>query len=372
MGLTSAVDWKVKTGIRRAYESKFLRSVLILCTGSALAQTVSVACTPVITRLYSPSDIGKFGVYLSIVGMIAPVITLRYEAALILPREDKASANLAAASLISAGVLSALVAVLLLAGWMIGIPVIHHHRDWLVILPFSCLIAAVAQTLYAWSTRRKMFRRNSVSQVCRSMSMNGYQMAAGFAISSPLGLIVGNMLGDAVACVTLLGQTIKGDLSLIRHSLSWTEIRHHAGEYKDFPLYNAPQHMLSQLSQCVPILLLSAMYSPAIAGFYSITTRTLQMPMNLVMESLRQVYYQRTSEMLNSGNIKGVAHSMKRTTLALLGLAAIPTVAVALWGEGLYSLVLGAKWATAGTFAGWIVLWYAALFANLPAVCTLH
>lgn len=372
LGLTSAVDRQVKTGIRRAYESKFLRSVFILCTGSAIAQLISVACTPVITRLYSPSDIGRFGVYLSLVAMITPVITLRYEAALILPREDKASANLAVASLISAAAFSILIVLALLICWITGIPAVHQHWNWLIILPFSCLIAAIAQTLYAWSTRRKMFRRNSVSQVCRSLSLNSYQVAAGFVIPSPLALITGSVVGDAMACVALLGQTIKNDFNLIRQSLCWSEIKRHAGEYKDFPLYNAPQCLLNQTSQFLPVILLSVMFSPAIAGFYSITTRTLQMPMNLIMESLRQVYYQQTSEMLNSGNIRGVAHNMKRTTVALLGIAAIPAIVVVIWGEGLYSLVLGAKWSTAGTFAGWIVLWYAVLFANLPSMCTLQ
>ena len=52
-------------------ERQFFRNVLVLMSGTALAQIITVAVAPLLTRLYNPVDFGIFGVYASIVGILA-------------------------------------------------------------------------------------------------------------------------------------------------------------------------------------------------------------------------------------------------------------------------------------------------------------
>ena len=82
--------------------SDYFKNISKLVAGTSIAQLISFLAAPVITRLFTPSDVGSFTFLLSIAGGIGLVATLRYELAIILPKENSDSANLAFLSMIIA------------------------------------------------------------------------------------------------------------------------------------------------------------------------------------------------------------------------------------------------------------------------------
>jgi len=58
--------------------SLLLRNVFAVASGTAAAQVVVFAFSPLITRIYSPEVFGLQGVFLSLIGILSPVIALRY------------------------------------------------------------------------------------------------------------------------------------------------------------------------------------------------------------------------------------------------------------------------------------------------------
>ena len=130
-----------------------------------------------------------------------------------------------------------------------------------------------------------------------------------------------------------------------------------AKEYADFPVYSSPQGMLNAASQNIPLLLLAHYFGSATAGLYLLGVRILQLPMNLVLISLRQVLFQKASEVYNNGG--DVYRLFKKTTLGLLALVIVPTALVMLFAPPAFSFVLGKEWYTAGEYARWLILWLA-------------
>jgi len=70
------------------------RGVLVLGSGTAVAQLIGIVTAPIITRLYTPSDMGVLAVYSSILAIFGVGATLRYEFAYALPRENEDAINL--------------------------------------------------------------------------------------------------------------------------------------------------------------------------------------------------------------------------------------------------------------------------------------
>ena len=70
-------------------KKKFIRNVVLVVTGTASAQLVTMLLSPIITRLYGPEAYGHMGVFLAIVGVIAPVAALTYPIAIVLPKKEK-------------------------------------------------------------------------------------------------------------------------------------------------------------------------------------------------------------------------------------------------------------------------------------------
>src|SRR5450759_598427 len=89
-------------------KSELLRSASVLITGTVIAQLISILLQPVLRRFFSPETFGTYSVYLSIVGIITVISSLRYDDAIVLPKNDKESANVLFLSLISNFIISVL------------------------------------------------------------------------------------------------------------------------------------------------------------------------------------------------------------------------------------------------------------------------
>ena len=68
--------------------SRFVRNVLTVASGTAVAQAIAMALSPVITRLYGPEAFGQLGVFTSTVSLFAPAEALTLPIAIVLPERD--------------------------------------------------------------------------------------------------------------------------------------------------------------------------------------------------------------------------------------------------------------------------------------------
>lgn len=353
---------------RYAPPGSFKANVLTLMTGTAIAQLLLVGTSPVLTRLFVPEAFGAFGVYLSLVSILGALCTLRFDQAMMMPKETEVAAALFWAALASTSVISgiSLVGCILFYRPILFLLKVGELSGWIFLLPFSLFFFGAYAALNSWSTRQKKFARSSISQVARSLAIVAVQLVAGVFKSGSAGLVGGAAAGDAFASVTLGWQVERDDGPLLRRAFCWTRIKKAARQYRDFPLFSSPQNFLNAVSQNIPVLLLAKFFGPAVAGFYVLGVRGIQVPMNFISASLRPVFFQKASEVYNRG---GDTHALfRKTTLHLLALVAIPALLVLLFGPALFAFVLGGKWLVAGIYARWLMLWLMLMFANVPAV----
>ena len=86
---------------------ELVRNVLIASSGNIAAIAITLAASPIITRLFEPADFGIFAVFMSLTYVLSVFGTLRYEAAISLPKEDSDALNIALLCvLLSVGVAS--------------------------------------------------------------------------------------------------------------------------------------------------------------------------------------------------------------------------------------------------------------------------
>ena len=83
---------------RNIVRSDFSKNVLTLISGTTIAQGITIAISPILSRIYSPSDFGIFAAFSSVIAMISLIIGGRYEVAILLPKKDEDAANLFALS----------------------------------------------------------------------------------------------------------------------------------------------------------------------------------------------------------------------------------------------------------------------------------
>jgi len=86
--------------LKRAKSNEFARNVVTLITGTAVAQAIPVAISPILTRLYSPEDFGVLALFIAITSIISVFATLRFEIAIPQAKHSRDAAAVTALSLL--------------------------------------------------------------------------------------------------------------------------------------------------------------------------------------------------------------------------------------------------------------------------------
>ena len=81
----------MKISIKEIGKSEFVKSVAILMTGTMVAQGFGYLFAPILTRIYTPEEMGELGVFLRVVSFGAAIATLKFENAIPIIKSDKDS-----------------------------------------------------------------------------------------------------------------------------------------------------------------------------------------------------------------------------------------------------------------------------------------
>ncbi|NQU87163.1 MAG: oligosaccharide flippase family protein [Mariniphaga sp.] len=335
-------------------------------TGTAIAQIIGFLLMPVVSRLYTSSDFGVYGSFISLSGITASIATFQYSQAIMLPKKKKDAFNLFFMSCLSAVLVTFLVVIIIVLFPTSLQKLIKIPSAWLLILlPIATLISGLNQSLQAWSVRAKAFKHTASSQIIRTISSSGVWLLAGLKNAGFAGLIAGSVMGGILASINLI-KVLYRDFKTFWISVSWANFRNLALEFRNFPFFAAPQNLLNAVSQGLPVLLLGHFYGIEIAGFYAFGMRLLMTPTGFVLKAMRQVLFQKASEIYNRGiNLSGY---FLKTTGVLVALAIIPGLILFIWSPQIFSFVFGQEWWEAGIYSRWLILWVFMMFCNVPSI----
>src|SRR3954449_10909336 len=79
--------------LQRRLQAQFLKNVLVLASGTAMAQLLTIAAYPILMRLFSPGQFGLFAMFGSIVMTVMAMTSGRYELAIVASRTEEDAAN---------------------------------------------------------------------------------------------------------------------------------------------------------------------------------------------------------------------------------------------------------------------------------------
>ncbi|AKB18906.1 MULTISPECIES: lipopolysaccharide biosynthesis protein [unclassified Methanosarcina] len=357
----------VKKSSKKEKKASFVSDVLTLAGGTTFAQILTILAAPVLTRLYGPEDFGVWALYISITSIISIIACLRYDYSIMLPESEEEAVNLLGLSFLSA-----------LAVTGLTVPFIWHFQsrivdllnapqieEYLWLVPPFVFVNGVFLALNQWNSRTKLFKRLSFSRISSSVSTTATQITLG-VVEKPTtaaGLIGGSLVGQSVATFVLGGQIWRDDRRLIKKSLGWKKIYEGAIRHRKLPLIDIWSALMNSISWQLPAFLLSAFFTPAVVGFYSLGFRLLQLPMSFIGGSISQVFYQRASRAISEGTLSTLVESVFRM-LVLIGM--FPILILTIVGSDVFTVIFGSAWTEAGVYAQILSLWAFVWFISSP------
>lgn len=333
--------------------------------GVAIAQIISLAVYPVLTRTYSVDDFGVLAVYSSTVSVVTVVSSLRYERALILPKEDQKAFDLVGLSLSLNLIVS-----LLLGAFVLWFPalrsLVSRSGDFssiaLYLIPGGVLLTGMYGVFTAWAVRARDYHVLGTTKVAQQTVTSGMQLLGAASHPSAFFLMMATMLGSGVGIGSITARTIKGKDLVIPTLSSMVGV---ARRYWRFAALSAPAALFNAMSSSAPAFLVAGLFSIASTGQYSLAMRVISVPLHLLGSSLERAF---TGEATSIGRDRpgDLLRLMNRFTLRISRAAVVPALALAIAGPALFSFFFGAEWRVAGEFGRYLVLYMVANLISMP------
>jgi O-antigen/teichoic acid export membrane protein len=177
-------------------------------------------------------------------------------------------------------------------------------------------------------------------------------------------LFVGQIADSAAGIGTLFSKLARVKPFFFKN-ISWNEIKLAAKRYKKFPLVQSWSQLLLSLGAQLPILLLGSFYGIKVAGIFGLANGMINLPMDLIGQSVAQVYYAEISKYGKNNPQKIYALSIS-ITKKLLWIGLIPVIILILLGPWLFSTIFGHEWHEAGLYARYLSFLILTRFISSP------
>jgi len=341
--------WK---SLAKHLEGRYLRSVLLLVSGAATGQVVTLFSSLVLTRIYQPEQFGVLAIFVSVVAVVATISALRYEAAIPLPEKKLLAAELLVLSL---GCLLAFVVCVGILLWSLGDWLLVSLRGeilqpYLWLLPFGILGVGIYQILTSWLVRQQNYSGLAQASIVQAFGQAGCQIGLGLLGLGSLGLIAGEVLGRASGGGALLFRSWRS-VQACWWQLTLRGVRQTARRFWRFPAISSWAALLNTASVHSPLVLFAVFYDLEIVGCLALAQRILGAPTSLLSNSVSKVFLGECARLHNEAP-QNLPRLFWKTVLSQAALGVGLVICVGLPAPWLFRFVFGEQW----DLAGWCVL----------------
>lgn len=329
--------------------SVFLKSVFILSSGTVLAQAIPLLASPLLTRLYSPSDFGLLAVFMALVTSVGPIVTGQYEIAIVVPKSDSKASDLFSSGLWLGLFISTLIFIIIfffgdeisniVGGESLGF--------WIYFVPIMILFFGLLRLGNYFANRNEFYSYMAKAKFLNAVCIVLINVILGFFGFGFEGLILGNLIGIMFAIVYIY---FKSGIYNTPEIFSFNKDKYStAKEFKEYPIYSGSSSFFNGLSLALPVFFLSSYYDASIVGFYAIVNRVLYSPLSFISVSISQVNLKKVTSLIHQNT--PILPYLNKLTLGLFSLVAIPMLIIWLYAPSIFSFIFGEEWREAGVFA---------------------
>lgn len=323
----------------------YLKSVSALVSGSVLANLITFAVSPLLTRLYSADDFGGFYYIISIVSIFSTIINGRYDVSLVTSTKKDLYPLMQLSFFIC---LVASLIVSLGCGIFSALSTNITFTLWDLIYIFLLLvIAGIVNVLNSLNNRLRDFNVMTKVYVIRSFSQNLLMIVLGLMGSRVSGLLFSQFLGQ-VWGLKLQAKSVNTAKLFTFSRIVWIKIYKVAQKYKEQFFLSAPATFVNALSYSFISLIIGFEYGLYVLGLYSISVRVLGLPLNVFSSNLAKVHYSDAyAEIEKNGNF----YVSTKKTLKLGLVIILPIFLILLFFAPIITeIIFGSEWKEAGVY----------------------
>lgn len=337
--------------VARLLDGKFARQVVRLTASTGLGQLIVVVVTPLLTRLYSPADMGVFGLFSSFVAVAAVAVCWRLDLGVATARSRSEAAELVLLclavclpmSLLLAAGLAVLIEARVLSFGLLSL--------WTVPLALLGLAATgIFGALRYWHVAQHDFRIVGRGLILQGAGRAAASVGCGLAGMGWAGLLVGDLVGRLLGIRQLwvrARDAIRSETAAVGAGALLGRLR----AARRYPLVVLPSSVLDAVAAALPLPLIATLFGAAAAGQFALVWRIATLPSGLVASSVADVFHVHAVA-ADRRDPATVAPLMRSTLRRLMVVAALIYLPLCLLAPVIFGWIFGTQWQQ----AGWLML----------------
>lgn len=299
-------------------KQSYLKAIATLMSGSVIAQTFTIICAPILTRLFSTETLGLYSLVSGAVTMFGAVTSLRYELCIVSEKEEKNIYPL----ILLASLICVIMSFFVFCGYCVYFKNIKSEDRFVGLAIWAGLLVflyGMINIVTAYNNRTREYKLINKTYVKRVFTQNICNIIAGCFRCNAIGLSASHFIGYLAG---FYGQV--KPLLLKKHEIMKTsknELIHAFQSNQKQALFSAPATLANGVAYTLISYFMETLYSTSVVGYYSISYRVLGLPMTIISGNISKVFLEKASREYSQ---KGNFVSSFRTTIALLIVMTVP------------------------------------------------
>jgi O-antigen/teichoic acid export membrane protein len=332
-----------------------LRDILSISGATALAQALALLMFPIISRLYTPDDFGRLTIFLSVISILAPLVSLRYELAIPVPTDHREAVDVVALSVALTVATTCFTGLLILFWWTVLS--VHFDSNQIsisfLLIPVGMAVLSFQNIASMWQIRAKTFVKLGGMRFATIFGTVACQLVLGYAFGGASSLLCASIVGQAIA-TTIAIYPYRTRIWQLAESFLEARIWRAASTYGAFALFSSPAGIINVLTQQLPNVALAWIFGSSVVGSYAFAMRVVAQPSVLFSQSVASVFWGQAVRLMHEDpqRLWRLFLHLNLFCIAIMS----PGLILVMFAGDLFSLFFGGEWRQAGQFAGVMIL----------------
>lgn len=342
----------------------FWKNVGNLFSGTAIGQALPILIFPLLTRIYPKTVFDVYFIYSAIILLTKIISTLQYQFALLIPKSNTDARTL----LVINAATSILVSLILTLIIIIITPILEPYVanpylvEWLIFIPLSTFFLGTFECFMYYLNRLKRYSYITYGKITKGVLLVLTQTSFGLLGFTIDGLLYGLLIAQGISAVLLIIFVFKSDPQWFVFSKPAIPVL--IRRYKDMPLYNTLISFVNNLSNQLPVFMLTRFYGGGASGDFGMANKIVNTPMGMISHSVGQVFYREVSEIMHSG--RNLHQFVVRMYRNMFRIGIVPFGILMLTAPWLFDFALSDAYLSTGYMTQVLVPFYFISFMNNP------
>lgn len=316
-----------------------VKNIAILVSGTIAGYFINFVLLPLISRVYSPMEIGEYDLIISTGTFVLDAIGLGLLIAIMLPKENKKAKNICSIMLVSNLFFLVLLGILF-GGVFRKYELYHVSFNYLLslfLLGTYLLTYNVQNIYYSFINREKNYKILFWNPILSAIANNAFSILFGLLGWGTAGYLLGTIL-SYILCIIYMSRQV----CPFRRRLSISELKQTLIQYKEIPLIQLPANIISTISTVIPIQFFGRIFGTEMLGGYSMACKILSAPIALLATPVNRVIYRSIIEKKNAN--QNVGEFCFQVIEKNIKIAVFPIAVLIIGGKYIVAFVLGPQW----------------------------